>query len=115
MMSSPFSAPGSKGQVVESCESDGKAANLLGVGFCDVDRDDEVSPSSLGEVAVERLGVSEEMLRRRQVAVQELCIFESLGEVGFAGTANARKPDDGSFAPATLNAFDPEWAVKSCS
>lgn len=64
----------------------------------------------LGERAVERLGVGEEMLRGRQVAVEKLGVFEGLGERGLADAAHAGEPDDGNLAPAVLDALKPEGA-----
>ena len=56
------------------------------------------------------MGIGEELLGGGQVAVQELGVIEGFGEGGLADAAHAGEPDDGGFAPATLDAFEPEWA-----
>jgi hypothetical protein len=52
----------------------------------------------------------EEMMGGRKIAVQKFRIFDGFGEGGFADAAHARKPDDGSLAPAAHDALVPEWA-----
>ena len=48
------------------------------------------------------------MMGGRKVAIQEFRIFDGFGESGLADAANTRQPDNGSLAPAVLDAFMPE-------
>ena len=61
-----------------------------------------------GEGAVKRLGVGEQLLGGRQVAVHEPGVFAAFRERGLPDAANARQPDDGGLAPRGFEAIAPK-------